>query len=219
MTTDLVILTLRKGQLCVLLVRRPRAPFLGQWSLPGGFVGPDEAIEAAARRKLGVKTGVDAATVHLEQLQTYGDPARDPRMRVVSVAYVAFAANLPEAVQGEPEEGEARWWPVTEALGEELAFDHAQVLEDGVERARAKLEYTTLALSFCPAEFTLAQLRAVYEIVWGQPLDAPNFRRKVLAAEDFVVATGGTVQPAKGRPAALYRAGAATDLQPPFRRP
>lgn len=217
-TVDLVILTIRQARLCALMVRRTAPPFRDCLAFPGGFVAQGEGLEAAARGKLATKTGVSTAAIHLEQLQTYGAPDRDPRMRVVSVAYLALAADLPEpTVEGDS--FRAQWCPVDELLESELAFDHKTILRDGVSRARGKLEYTTLATCFCPAEFTLAQLRDVYETVWGCLLDAPNFRRKVLAADGFVVPTARSAAPDKGRPAQLYRPGEASALQPPFKRP
>lgn len=217
-TADLVILTVREGALCVLLIERADEPFAGVEALPGGFVGPEQTLADAARTKLAAKTGVEIAPIHLEQLQTYGEPDRDPRMRVVSVAWLALAADLPEPVAG-VDARNARWAPVDEVAADALAFDHARILRDGVERARAKLEYTTLATCFCPPEFTMAELRRVYEAVWGVTLDAANFHRKVLASEGFVEPTGRSAQQGKGRPAQIFGPGSAVELQPPLHRP
>lgn len=221
LTADLAVLTVREGRLHALLVERGQEPYAGAWALPGGFVLPHESAEQAARRELAEETGLSGATaarLHLEQLRTYSDPDRDPRMRVVSVAFAALVPDLPEP-RGGGDAAQARWLPYETVGG--LAFDHDRILADARERVGAKLEYTCLATAFCPPEFTLGELRQVYETVWGVPLDRPNFRRKVLATPGFVRAveapprrTGG-----RGKPAALYRAGEATALHPPLLRP
>ena len=216
-TVDLVVLTLRGGELHVLLVERGEEPFRGHLALPGGFVRPDETLDAAAVRELAEETGLRDVPGHLEQLRSYGDPARDPRMRVVSVAYLALAPDLPEPAAG-TDAADARWVPVARASGGRLAFDHRAILADGVERARAKLEYTSLATAFCAPEFTVADLRAVYEAVWGIGLDPRNFHRKVTSTPGLLVDTGRTRTEGRGRPAARYRAGAARPLPPPFAR-
>lgn len=213
-TVDLVVLTVRGDALCALLVRRGEAPFRGRWALPGGFVHVTESVDAAAVRELAEETGVSG--LHLEQLGTYGEPRRDPRMRVVSVAYLALAPDLPVPVAG-TDAAAASWVPVGEVSA--LAFDHARILADGVERARAKLEYTALGTAFCGAEFTVAELRRVYEIVWGVSLDPRNFHRKVTGVDGLLVATGETTSRDGGRPAALFRRGAAEVLYPPLVRP
>lgn len=216
-TVDLVMLTLRRGGLHVLLVERGEEPFRGHLALPGGFVRPDETLDAAAVRELAEETGLLDVPGHLEQLRSYGDPGRDPRMRVVSVAYLALAPDLPEPAAG-TDAADARWVPVDRASGTPLAFDHRAILADGVERARAKLEYTSLATAFCAPEFTVADLRAVYEAVWGTELDPRNFHRKVTSTPGLLVDTGRTRTEGRGRPATLYRAGDARALQPPFTR-
>ncbi|MFC8275530.1 NUDIX domain-containing protein [Streptomyces sp. NPDC057271] len=239
-TVDLVVLTVRRHALCALVVRRGEAPFQGRWALPGGFVKADEDLGAAAARELVEETGLcvhDPGTpapmpgngAHLEQLATYGDPQRDPRMRVVSVAHLALAPDLPAPRAG-GDANSARWAPVEEVLGkdgstesdeqaEPLAFDHARILADGVERARSKIEYSSLATAFCPPEFTVGELRRVYEAVWGVALDPRNFHRKVTGTPGFLVPAGGTTTRQGGRPAQLFRAGGATLLNPPMLRP
>jgi len=219
-TVDLVVFTIRGGQLSVLLVERANDPYAGTWALPGGFVDIDEDAETAAWRELLEETGVERFEGHLEQLRTYSDPDRDPRMRVVSVAHVAFAPDLPEPIAGD-DAAAARWWAVDDVVAGEpaLAFDHAEILADAVERVRSKLEYTTLALDFVAEPFTLAELRRVYTAVWGTAPDLGNFRRKVLGTEGFVVATQSHGSPAGGgRRALLYTRGPATELQPPMLR-
>jgi 8-oxo-dGTP diphosphatase len=218
-TVDLVVLTIRNDGLEVLLVRRGEDPFAGALALPGGFVRPDEGLNRAAARELAEETRLTVGAAHLEQLASYGDPGRDPRMRVVTVAYLALAPEMPLPRAG-TDAGEARWVPARDVLdGDVLAFDHQRILADGVERARAKLEYTPLAAAFCPQEFTIAQLRRVYEIVWGTTLDPRNFHRKVTGTTGFVVPAGTATAGDRGRPAQLYRAGPADQLYPPLLRP
>jgi 8-oxo-dGTP diphosphatase len=219
-TVDLVLLTIRHGELCVLVVRRAASPFEGEWALPGGFVLPDEDLDVAAARELAEETGLAELPVHLEQLRSYGAPGRDPRARVVTVAYLAMGPGLPDPVAGS-DAAEARWEAVSRLLkrGERLAFDHTQILSDGVERARGKLEYTPLASAFCPKEFTVAELREVYETVWGVSLDPRNFHRKVTGAAGFLAPTTKTTTRNGGRPAVLYRRGRASTLMPPMLRP
>ncbi len=215
-TADLVVLTIRDGVLTVLLVTRGEAPALGMRALPGGFVRSDEDLAAAAARELIEETGLNPGEVHLEQLASYGAPGRDPRMRVVTVAYLALAPRMPTPQPGGDAAG-ADWVPVSETGP--LAFDHGQILVDALERARAKLEYTPLAAAFCPPEFTIAQLRGVYETVWGTALDPRNFHRKVTGTPGFVIPAGGETAGGRGRPAKLYRKGPAATLYPPLLRP
>ena len=217
-TVDLVVLTIREGSLRALLIRRGEAPFKGRWALPGGFVRPDEDLDQAARRELSEETGIPADAVHLEQLASYGAQRRDPRMRVVTVAYLALTPDLPSPIAG-TDAAAARWAPVADTLADPrgLAFDHQAILTDAVERARAKLEYTPLATAFCKREFTVAALRRVYEIVWGLPLDPRNFHRKVTGTPGFLEATGTTARDG-GRPAQCFRVGSGTFLHPPLLR-
>lgn len=218
-TVDLVVLTVREDRLQALTVRRGEEPFRGQWALPGGFLRPDEDLADAAARELHEETGLSAGDFHLEQLGSYGAPDRDPRMRTVTVAYIALAADLPAPTAG-TDAAEACWQPVSDLIDVDgaLAFDHAQILRDGVERARAKLEYTPLAAAFCPREFTISELRHVYEVVWGAVLDPRNFHRKVTKTAGFVEPTDETTTRDGGRPARLYRAGGAGHLHPPLLR-
>lgn len=218
-TVDLAVFTIREGTLHVLLVERGQEPYAGRWALPGGFLRPDESAERAARRELGEETGLtDVTGLHLEQLRTYSEPDRDPRMRVVSVAFAALLPDAPEA-HGGGDAARARWTLYEAAR--DLAFDHDRILADARDRIGAKLEYTGLATAFCPPEFTLGELQQVYETVWGTALDRPNFRRKVLATPGFVEAVPGAARltGGRGKPAALYRAGTAAALHPPLLRP
>jgi 8-oxo-dGTP diphosphatase len=214
---DLVVLTVRDDQLHVLLVRRGERPYESHWALPGGFVRAEEDLGDTAARELAAQTGAatqGAVQGHLEQLGGYAAPDRDPRGRVLSMGYLALLPDIPDP---EPANGPtAAFLPVEDVYG--LAFDHDAILADGVERARAKLEYTTLAAAFCPPEFTVAELRRVYEVVWERRLDPRNFHRKVTGAAGFLLPTGGTTTRDGGRPAQLYRRGTATVLYPPLLR-
>ncbi|MEV0244715.1 NUDIX domain-containing protein [Streptomyces sp. NPDC050674] len=218
-TVDLAVFTVRQGALHVLLVERGQEPYAGRRALPGGFLRPDESAETAARRELAEETGLsDVSGLHLEQLRTYSEPGRDPRMRVVSVAFAALLPDAPEA-HGGSDAARADWVPYgTEGP---LAFDHDRILADAHDRVGAKFEYTCLATAFCPPEFTLGELQQVYETVWGTALDRPNFRRKVLATPGFVEPVPGAARltGGRGKPAALYRAGTAAALHPPLLRP
>ncbi|MEV7690412.1 NUDIX domain-containing protein [Streptomyces bungoensis] len=218
-TVDLAVLTVREGALHVLLVERGQEPYAGHWALPGGFLLPDESAETAARRELAEETGLaDLRGLHLEQLRTYSEPDRDPRMRVVSVAFTALLPDPPEP-RGGGDAARARWQPY--AAAGPLAFDHDRILADAHARVGDRLETTCAATAFCPPEFTLGELQQVYEAVWGTALDRPNFRRKVLATPGFVEPVPGAARltGGRGKPAALYRAGTATTLQPPLLRP
>lgn len=215
-TVDLVILTVGVEGLEALVIERGEEPFLGELALPGGFVRPDETLAVAASRELAEETGLRVR--HLEQLASYGDPHRDPRMRVVTVAYLAMMPDPPAPTAG-TDAAAASWVPVRSLARKHLAFDHRKILREGVERARAKLEYTTLATAFCPKEFTIAELRRIYEAIWGEELDPRNFSRKVLSSEGFIVPTDAITTRGGGRPARLYRAGQAIELLPPLRRP
>ncbi|MCW2779270.1 MAG: mutT [Frankiales bacterium] len=219
-TVDVVLLTVREGRLCVLLVERDTHPFRGGLALPGGFVQADEDLDTAAVERLENETGVRRDVAHVEQLGAFGDPHRDPRMRVVSVAYLVFAPDLPAPRPGSRVRS-VQWVPVEDVDAARLAFDHDAVLAAGVERARAKLEYSPVATAFCGEEFTVAELRHVYEAVWGVPLDPRNFHRKTTGTPGFLVPVGSPapVGPGGGRPAALYRRGSAALLHPAMLRP
>lgn len=219
MTVDLAILTVRSDRLSALVVRRGESPFKGRWALPGGFIRPSENLLEAASRELAEETGLASTLVHLEQLGSYGEPRRDPRMRVVTVAYLALAPDLPVPVAG-TDAVAAQWANIDDLLdASSLAFDHHRILADAVERARAKLEYTSLATAFCPATFTVAELRRVYEAVWGVALDPRNFHRKVTGVPGFLKATKASTTRDGGRPARLYVVGRVSSLYPPMLRP
>ncbi|WP_425307282.1 NUDIX domain-containing protein [Ammonicoccus fulvus] len=218
-TVDLVVLTLRERRLCVLLIERGVEPYAGQLALPGGFVRLDEDLEHAAYRELHEETGFGPELVRgIEQLRTYGAPGRDPRPeRVVSVAWVILGADFPEPVAAS-DAAAASWVALDDLDVGDLAFDHAEILTDGVDRARAKLEYTSLATAFVAEEFTISELRGVYEAIWGESLDAANFQRKVTGTPNFLVPTDHRISTGRGRPAQLFRRGPTTELHPPMRR-
>lgn len=219
--TDLVILTLRESRFRVLLIERGIEPFKGSRALPGGFLGSvAEDIYDAALRELREEAGLDGTTLHIEQIGAYGTPGRDPRGRVISVAYLAIAPGLPDPVAG-TDASEAEWTAVDDVLSGQvkLAFDHLEIVKDAVERARVKLEHTPLATAFCGDTFTIAELQRVFEAVWGIDLDMRNFYRKVQRVPGFIEPTGAERRETKGRPARLFRAGPATTLHPPLARP
>lgn len=227
LTSDIVLFTIKNGKLCVLLVERGGFPYKGSWALPGGFVNSNEDSETAARRELLEETNLETFPGHLEQLKTYSAPDRDPRMRVISTAYVALMPNIDNPTAGD-DAANARFWAVEDlALGETtdvedapvLAFDHTEIIKDALERVRSKIEYTPLATSFCDEKFTLAELRRVYETVWGIDVHASNFRRKVLSTPDFVVHADETNKTSGGRPAQMYTKGKAILLHPAMLRP
>ncbi|WP_026118330.1 NUDIX hydrolase [Nocardiopsis salina] len=218
-TVDLAIFTIRGGELVVLLVERGTEPFAGKAALPGGRVRAHETLDAGARRELQEETSVSPDRLHLEQLGAYGAPGRDPRGRVITVAYLALGPDLPVPRGGT--DAVHAYWGRVEGLLENpgnLAFDHDHIVADALERVRGEFEYTTVATAFCPEVFTLTELRRVYERVWGRSLDPSNFRRKATKADGFVEATGQQRPQAAGRPAALYRRGPARLLSPPFLR-
>ena len=219
-TVDVVILTIAEGALQVLLVRRGGEPYQGSWALPGGFKLPDETLDEAAARELREETGVASAR-RLTQFGTYGDPERDPRMNVVTVAYFAVIADVGELAAGTDAE-DAKLWPVAEiADGRlELAFDHGRIVTDAVERAGTDLEVSDLATAFVGPEFTLTELRNVYEAVWATRFDPANFRRSLLT--DEAVTPTGKRAPAGsdgGRPPELYRASRSWESASPVSRP
>ncbi|HET8929120.1 MAG TPA: NUDIX domain-containing protein [Acidimicrobiales bacterium] len=228
-TVDLACLTIRGGRLAVLLIERGGHPFRGRWALPGGFARADETLSESAHRELAEETATSVA--HSEQLGTYGDPGRDPRGHIISVAYLAFGPDMANPEAGD-DAAAARFWTIEDldldgnrgsdtghGAGIDLAFDHRLIIADAVERARAKLEYTTLGCAFCAETFTMVELRDVYEAAWGTPVHPANFRRKVLSTPGFVIPVGTAASNGRGRPAELYRQGPATRMNPPLLRP
>ncbi len=219
-TVDVVILTIVDEQLQVVLVRRRDDPYKGMWALPGGFKRPDESLKDAASRELREETGVEAAD-YLSEFGAYGDPGRDPRMNVVTIGFLAVLRDVGE-LEGGSDAADARLVPVAEAISgaEELAFDHAQILRDAVERARRDLETTSLAKAFVGPTFTLKSLRNVFEAVWETELDAANFHRTMTRSPGLVRPLGTHVAPSRigGKPAQQFEFG--EDFRAaPMRRP
>ncbi|MEE3354028.1 MAG: NUDIX hydrolase, partial [Actinomycetota bacterium] len=186
-TVDIVVMTIIEDELRVLLIRRAVPPFRDSWALPGGFVRPDEDLDTAAVRELAEETSINQEPDHLEQFGTYGHPDRDPRMRVVSVGYWAIVPDLPTP-KGGSDAAYAELVPVAELESGRirLAFDHDRIVADAIARARSRLEDTTIATRFCPPEFTISDLRRVYDAVWDSELDAGNFQRKVKQTDGFL---------------------------------
>ena len=200
LTVDCVVFAVEDDALQVLLIRRAHEPFADSWALPGGFVDMDETVEAAARRELEEETGLK--DLFLEQLYTFGQPNRDPRGRVVSVAYYALVDLAGRRVQAASDASEAAWFAV-DALPE-LAFDHDEILACALERVRGKVRYAPLGFELLPRRFTLTQLQRLYEIILGRELDKRNFRRKINAM-GLLVDTGESQRGKAHRAARLYR--------------
>ena len=219
-TVDVVILTMEEGVLHVLLVQRGEEPFKDMWAIPGGFKRPDETLDEAARRELSEETGVDVPSL-LTQFGAYGDPGRDPRMNVVTVCYLAVLRDVGAIVAG-TDAAHAALVAAADVLEQraELAFDHLRIVRDAVERVRVELEVSGIATAFVGTTFTMAELRSVYEAIWGVQLDAANFRRSLVGDDGWVIPTGRTARPGPGggRPAELYRAGRAWKHGAPIQR-
>ena len=176
-TVDVALFTIRNGTIHIGLVRRGEWPFEGRWALPGGFVRQDEDLDQAATRELAEETGLrQDDDWYLEQFASYGAPARDPRMRVVTVAYLAVCAEIP-ALEAGGDAALAQLTPFNAINTGALAFDHSRIVEDALERVRSMLEYTTFATLFLPSVFTIGDVREVYETVWNTRLHKGNFQR------------------------------------------
>ncbi|NJL06168.1 MAG: NUDIX hydrolase [Chloroflexaceae bacterium] len=199
-TVDVVIFTLRNRELHLLLVKRSRWPFEGFWALPGGFIEMHEDLDDAARRELEEETGV--RDVYLEQLYTFGEPKRDPRTRVISIAYMALIRADVHQLRVSEESTDVRWFPVRE-LPQPLAFDHDQITAYALLRLRSKLEYTTLAFQLLPEVFSILELKDTYEQILGEQLDKGNFYRKIKEAD--VLEETNLTREGRGRPTRLWR--------------
>jgi 8-oxo-dGTP diphosphatase len=179
-TVDIVILTVSEQDLKVLLIRRKMPPYQGLWAMPGGFVGIRESLDEAARRELGEETGVE--DVYLEQLYTFGNPDRDPRTRVITVAYFALLeAGKVRTLRAGTDAGEVTWWSMYKLP--DLAFDHRQILDYTLQRLRGKLGYSNIAYKLLPEKFTLTELQRVYEVILDEKLDKRNFRKSLSIRE------------------------------------
>lgn len=199
-TVDVVVFTLRDGQLKLLLIKRAGEPYRGKWALPGGFVQLDEALDAAAARELEEETGV--SKVYLEQLYTFGRVDRDPRERVITVAYYALIPSDKLELRAATDAEAVGWFGLEELP--KLAFDHKDIVAQAHERLVAKLDYSTIAFAFMPKRFTLSELQAVYETILQQEMDKRNFRKWILALEQ-IEETDEERRDGQHRPARLYR--------------
>jgi 8-oxo-dGTP diphosphatase len=199
-TVDVVIFTIRDRQLKLLLVKRAGEPYRGKWALPGGFVHLEESLDAGASRELEEETGVSG--VFLEQLYTFGKPGRDPRERVITVAYYALIPSDKLQIRAATDAEAVGWFGMDELP--ELAFDHAEIVAMAHQRLVAKLDYSTIAFQFMPERFTLSELQEVYEIILRQEMDKRNFRKWVLALEQ-IEETDEERRGGIHRPAKLYR--------------
>ena len=199
-TVDLVIFTVNQNKLKVMLVKRAEAPFAGYWSLPGGFLLVGESLEDAAFRALKEKTGVK--DVYLEQLYTFGKPKRDPRARVITVAYFAL---IPWESLDQPESEKVAnlTWSAVDQLPR-LAFDHKEILKRAVQRLRAKASYSNIVYGLLPEHFRLSELQTMYEIIIDGKLDKRNFRKRMLAT-GLLQETGKKDLLGAHRPAMLYQ--------------
>lgn len=189
-----------EGELRLLLVRRALPPFAGAWALPGGFVRVGESLDAAARRELVEEAGLDK--VYLEQLYSFGEPHRDPREHVVTVAYYALVRLGAEEVHGATDASDAAWFALSDLPP--LAFDHQRIVDVAERRLRAKVRYEPIGFELLPPTFTLSQLQRLYEVILGQELDKRNFRKKILASE-VLADTGDVQKDVAHRAARLYR--------------
>lgn len=199
-TTDVVVFSIREHRLQLLLIRRAAEPFQGHWALPGGFLDIDEDLDHCAARELEEETGVSG--VYLEQLYTFGRPGRDPRERVISVAYFALIPSEKLDLHAASDASEAAWFSVSDLPP--LAFDHQEIIRVAHERLVAKLDYSTIAFQFLPDSFTLGELQDVYEILVDAELDKRNFRKWALALEQ-IDETGELRRRGNHRPARVYR--------------
>jgi 8-oxo-dGTP diphosphatase len=199
LTVDCVVLGFDEGELKVLLIQRGNAPFKGKWALPGGFVGVDETLDAAARRELEEEAGLKE--VFLEQLYSFGAVDRDPRERVVSVAYYALVKLAEHDTRAATDASDARWFPISQAP--KLAFDHVEILATALARLKGKVRYQPIGFELLPPKFTLSQLQHLYEAVLETELDKRNFRKKVLGF-GLLVPLKETQMTGRHRPAQLF---------------
>jgi 8-oxo-dGTP diphosphatase len=198
-TVDVLLFTVEDGELKILLVKRNEAPFEDSWALPGGFVRMDESLDEAASRELSEETGV--RDLYLEQLYTFGDPKRDPRTRVITVTYMSLASSAEWKLKSSGDVKEASFFPIDKLP--KLAFDHADIVDYGLQRLRSKLGYTNIVLGLLPGSFTLTELQRVYEIILKTRVDKRNFRKKILST-GLIVSSGKKLEGIAHRPAMLY---------------
>jgi 8-oxo-dGTP diphosphatase len=195
-----VVFGLDEGKLKVLLIQRGLQPFKKKWALPGGFVRVEETVDEAARRELAEETGL--TNVYLEQLYTFGAVDRDPRERVVSVAYYALVKSAEHSVTGATDASDAGWFRITKLPA--LAFDHREILSTALTRLRGKVRYEPIGFELLPPKFTLSQLQHLYEAVLQTELDKRNFRKKLLCM-GLLVPLKEQARSGAHRPAQLFR--------------
>ncbi|PZO41509.1 MAG: NUDIX hydrolase [Pseudanabaena frigida] len=201
LTVDCIVFGLDAQQeLKVMLIQRDIPPFQGQWAIPGGFVRIDETLEAAALRELREETGI--YDVYLEQLYTFGDLARDPRDRTVTVAYYALINLVEQKIKASTDARDASWFPLSKIP--KLAFDHDKILKTAIARLRGKIRYEPIGFELLATKFTLSQLQKLYETVLDHPLDKRNFRKKILSME-LLIDSGEVEQGVSHRAAKLYQ--------------
>jgi len=196
---DVVLLTIQAGILKLLLVKRQQPPHRGAWALPGGLVGPDESVDAAVLRELQEETNI--GNIYLEQLYTFGEPGRDPRGRVITVAYYALVNWQQFQLKARQRVSQANWFAVKRLPA--LAFDHDRIVAYALERLRNKINYTTVGFQLLPRQFTLTELQGSYEVILGKRLDKRNFRRKMLQL-GILKETRDFKANGRQRPARLY---------------
>jgi ADP-ribose pyrophosphatase YjhB (NUDIX family) len=199
-TVDGVVFGYDDADLKVLLIQRDAAPYKLKWAIPGGFVGIDEGLEEAARRELEEETGI--TRLYLEQLYTFGEPKRDPRERIISVAYYALVKLADHAVRAASDARNVAWFPVADIP--QLAFDHEEILEAALRRLKAKIRYEPIGFELLPEKFPLSELQRLYETILEQPLDKRNFRKKILSM-GLLADTEEIQQDVAHRAARLYR--------------
>ncbi|MBS3162379.1 NUDIX hydrolase [Candidatus Woesearchaeota archaeon] len=199
-TVDIVIFSIQNDNLKVLLIKRNIQPYKGSWALPGGFVHIEEDLDSAAKRELEEETGVK--DIYLEQLYTFGDTKRDPRGRVITVAYFALIKSEDQKLDPKTDVSDADWFLAYKPL--KLAFDHSKILDYALKRLQWKLEYTTVAFQFLPKKFTLTQLQKIYEIILNKTFDKRNFRKKIISLE-VLEETGDITKGVSHRPAKLFQ--------------
>jgi 8-oxo-dGTP diphosphatase len=199
LTADIVIFTIQNGSLKLLLIKRKSSPFKNSYALPGGFVRMNETLDDAAKRELEEETGVK--DVYLEQLYTFGDVRRDPRTRVVTIAYMALVDSERLKIRAASDASDVGWFDVDSLPP--LAFDHDKIISYAIERLRSKLSYSNIAFSLLPKYFTLTQVQRIYEIILGHEIDKRNFRKKLFSL-GIVKETDKMLEGVAHRPARLY---------------
>lgn len=199
-TVDILVFTIEASELKVLLIKRGIEPFKDEWALPGGFIKMDESLEAAALRELSQETGVK--NVYLEQLYTFGSPERDPRTRVITVAYFALVPNPKLDLKASSDAKDVSWYPIKKLP--KLAFDHKKIIDYANNRLKSKIEYSNIVYGLLPPKFRLSELQKVYEVILSKKMDKRNFRKWILSL-GLLESTGEKDVDGAHRPAELYK--------------